>query len=351
MSQFHKLKVKEVKQITPKAVTILFEIPDSLKSEYQFSAGQYITIKKEINGQELRRDYSLCSSPKSNEIKVGVKKVEGGIFSVFANEKLKAGDELEVNTPKGRFTFNPDSSKSRHVAAFAAGSGITPVMSIMKAVLEEEPDSQFVLVYGNKSVNDCMFYDEILELITEYEDRLKVHLVYSQNQEEDSLFGRIDRSTVNFVIKNKHKEIRFDAFYLCGPEAMINSVSETLLESGIKKDIIHYELFTSTSPVKEVASGIADGKATVKVFLDDEESEFVMDKKQIVLDVVLSNNLDAPYSCQGGICSSCIARLKEGKVEMVKNQILTDSELAEGLILTCQSHPVTDSIYIDYDDV
>ncbi len=351
MGQFHKLKVKEIQHITLNAVTIFFDVPENLKNEFQFTAGQYITIKKEIEGKELRRDYSICSSPKSGEIRVGVKKVEGGSFSNYANTELQEGDILEVHTPNGRFTLKPDSSKSRNIAAFVAGSGITPVMSIMQAVLESEPNSNFVLVYGNKSVSETMFNDEILKLISKYENRLKVYFIYSKEQVGDSLFGRIERSTVNFVIKNKHKDVDFDAFYLCGPEKMINSVSETLQETGVDKNNIHYELFTTASAKETETVDIPKGKTKVKIMLDDEEVDFVMDKKQLILDVALSQKLDAPYSCQGGICSSCIARLKEGKVEMVKNQILTDSELAEGFILTCQSHPVTNTIYVDYDDV
>lgn len=351
MSQFHKLTVKEVQHITPNAVTISFHIPENLKKEFQFTAGQYITIKKEIEGKELRRDYSICSSPKSGEIKVGVKKIKGGSFSNYANTQLKEGDILEVHTPNGRFTLETNNSKSRNIAAFAAGSGITPVISIMQTVLEEDPHSNFVLVYGNKSVSETMFNDEILQLISTYNNRLMVYFIYSQEQPENSLFGRIEPSTVNFVIKNKHKDVNFDAFYLCGPEAMINSVSDTLQKNGVEKNKIHFELFTSSIPAEENLNDIPEGKTKVKVMLDDVEVEFVMDKKKLVLDAALSNKLDAPYSCQGGICSSCIARLKEGKVEMVKNQILTDGELAEGLILTCQSHPITDTIYIDYDDV
>lgn len=350
MNKFHQLTVKEVKHITSNAVTISFEIPENLKSEFQFIAGQYITIKKEIEGKELRRDYSICSSPQSGEIKVGIKKVDGGLFSNYANTTIKEGDVLEVHAPTGRFTCESDNSKSRNIVAFVAGSGITPVMSIMQTILKEEPNSNFVLVYGNKSATDAMFYDDIENLITEYPDRLNVYPVYSQEQKGDSLFGRIETSTVNFVIKNKHKNVSFDAFYLCGPEAMINTVSETLERNGIDKNKIHFELFTS-SPVEKVLTDVPEGKTKVKVLVDDEETEFVMDKKKLVLDAVLAEKIDAPYSCQGGICSSCIARLKEGKVEMVKNQILTDSEVAEGFILTCQSHPITDTIHIDYDDV
>ncbi|UOB16003.1 ferredoxin--NADP reductase [Abyssalbus ytuae] len=352
MSQFHKLTIKEVKKITPKAVTVLFDVPDTLKDKFQFEAGQYVTVKKEIGGKELRRDYSICSSPLSGQIKVGIKKVEGGTFSVYANDDLKVGDILEVHEPNGRFTFIPNKSISRNIAAFAAGSGITPVISIMKTVLKEEPESNFVLIYGNKTITDSMFHDEILELKLKYPGRLSVYFVYSRTQEENSIFGRIEKSTVNFVIKNKHKNIDFDSFYLCGPEAMIKTVSEALKDTGVSNSKIHFELFTYTSPVENVIpDAVPEGKTKIKVLLDDEETEFIMDKKTRVLDAVLKHNLDAPYSCQGGICSSCIAKLKEGEVKMVKNQILTDGEIEEGFILTCQSHPVTDSVFIDYDDV
>ncbi len=349
MGAFYKLPVKEITRITPNSVTMSFDIPNELKNTFSFTAGQYITIKKELGGKEIRRSYSICSSPKRNDLQIGIKKVRDGLFSRYANHDVKVGDVLEVHPPEGRFVFHADASKTRNVIAFACGSGITPIMSIAKTVLEDEPNSNFVLVYGNKSVTETMFYEEIASLLKMYPNRFTVHFMFSQVREDDALFGRIERSTVNFIIKNKYENTTFDAFYLCGPEMMINTVSKTLQENGIDKNSIYFELFTSSDD-KKIEENL-DGKAKVTVLLDDEERSFVMDKSKRILDAALREGLDAPYSCQGGVCSTCLAKLKEGKVKMVQNQILTDSELEEGFILTCQSHPQTNVIIVDYDDI
>ncbi|XLS29315.1 2Fe-2S iron-sulfur cluster-binding protein [Flavobacteriaceae bacterium M23B6Z8] len=350
MADFHSLSIKEIKRITPNAVTLTFDIPEALQSDFQFKAGQYITIKKELDGTELRRAYSVCVAPEKGALQVGIKKTLNGTFSRYANNDLSAGDVLEVHPPEGRFTFLPDASKKRNIAAFAAGSGITPVMSIMHTVLRDEPESTFALVYGNKSLTETMFYEDILELVKQYPNRLNVHFIYSQSQEPECLFGRIERSTVNFILKNKHKGEQFDAYYLCGPEAMIDTVTETLTDNGIAKDTIKFELFTAPED-ENAAVSVEEGKVQLTVLVDDEETSFVMNKKERILDAVLKKDIDAPYSCQGGVCSSCIARVTKGKAEMVQNQILTDSEIEEGLILTCQAHAVTDTLAIDYDDV
>jgi ring-1,2-phenylacetyl-CoA epoxidase subunit PaaE len=284
-------------------------------------------------------------------LKVAVKAVANGNFSSFANSELKVGDVIEVAPPNGRFVFEPNASNARTIAAFAAGSGITPVMSILKSALEGEPKSNFVLIYGNKSPKDTIFLDELLQLQSKYQDRLKLHFVYSQSQIDKALFGRIETSTINFLLKNDYKDTKFDRFYICGPEPMIHTVKDVLLESGINESQILFELFTVTTPAKPIDDSLIDGKTKVTVMLDDEETSFVMDQKKSVLEAALAENIDAPYSCQGGICSSCLARLTEGEVTMRQNNILTDSELEEGLILTCQSHPTTPTIRVDYDDI
>ncbi|HKJ47638.1 MAG TPA: FAD-binding oxidoreductase, partial [Christiangramia sp.] len=227
MSKFYPLKIKEIIRETSQAVSLSFEIPENLKEEFSFSAGQYITIKTEADGEELRRAYSLCSAPNSGEFKVTVKEVEGGRFSVIANNKLVAGDVLDVHPPEGKFLFEPG-SEIKNYAAFAAGSGITPVLSIVKTVLRDEPHSKFVLTYGNKSIDDTIFFKELLELQAEFPHRLFVEFIYSRTREDDAHFGRIETSTVNYIVKNKFKDHPFDKFYLCGPEAMINHVSEVL---------------------------------------------------------------------------------------------------------------------------
>ena len=339
MSHFHTLTVSEVQRLTPNSVAISFTIPDNLKNAFSFVAGQYITIKHNINGEELRRTYSISSAPTAEKITVGIKKMEGGTFSVYANAHIKAGDTLEVMPPEGRFTFEP-SDTPKHIAAFAAGSGITPIMSIAQTVLEGHPENTFVLVFGNQSPMETMFHKEILELSQKYTNRFFAKFMYSRTQDENSLFGRIDASTVNYIVKNKFKDIHFDAFYLCGPEPMIHLVSDALKAVGVTRDKIHFELFTPLETVDTLVEDL-DGKTQVEVTVDHETFSFTMDRKTLVLNAVLKEDIDAPYSCQGGVCSSCIARITEGKAEMVKNQILTDSEIAEGFVLTCQARPLT----------
>jgi len=351
MAQFHKLTIKDIQRETDKSVTISFHIPETLKSEFSFTAGQYITLRTTLNGNEVRRDYSLCSSPKSGEIKVAVKEVKDGTFSAYANNVLKAGDTIDVAPPKGHFTFVPNDKKTKNIAAFAAGSGITPILSIIKCALEEEVHSEVILVYGNKTTQDTIFLNELLELQHKYNERFSIQFVFSQADEDDAIFGRIEKSTVNYVMKNKHKNIDVDAVYLCGPEAMIHTVKDVLTENGIAKDRILFELFKAAKPTEVDNSSIGEGQTKITVIVDDEEATFEMSQKQSILEAALDEDLDAPYSCQGGICSSCLARIKEGEATMRQNNILTDNEVAEGLILTCQAHPTTPTIVVDYDDI
>ncbi|OEK06109.1 flavodoxin reductase [Flavivirga aquatica] len=351
MSSFHKLAIKAIQRETDKAISISFNVPQNLKEAYNFKAGQYITLKTTINGNEVRRDYSLCVSPKSNELKIAIKEVKDGTFSAYANNELKVGDTLEVAPPKGRFVFEPNDNKTKNIAAFAAGSGITPILSIIKCALEEEVLSKVILVYGNKKTNDTMFLNELLELQHEYKDRFSVQFVFSQQDENDAIFGRIEKSTVNYVMKNKHKHIDVDAFFLCGPEAMIHTVKDVLTEHDIDENRIHFELFKAAKPAEIQEEIVATGNTKITVTVDDETTTFEMAQKQTILEAALDEDLDAPYSCQGGICSSCLARVKEGEATMRQNNILTESEVAEGLILTCQAHPTTPKIVIDFDDV
>lgn len=346
MGEFHALTVSDIKRETPNSVSISFDVPENLKSHFDFKAGQYITIKYFLDGKEVRRAYSISSSPKSGELRVGIKKVELGIFSPFANEKLKVGDILEVMPPTGKFLLEPN---LRHYAAFAAGSGITPILSLAKSTLEELPQSTFLLIYGNKSMEETMFYDEIMALRKKYPERFSVEFVFSRKEHDNARFGRIDRSIVNYFIKNKYDDISHESFYLCGPEEMIDEVSATLKQHGINAKQIHHELFSTAE--KGLLLEKHDGNSKITIVLDDEEVDFEMPQTKSILEAALDEGLDAPYSCQGGICSTCIARIKEGKAEMRKNQILTDSEIADGLILTCQAHPTTPTIVVDYDDI
>lgn len=353
MPTFYKLTVKEVIRETENAVSILFDIPENLHQEFSFIPGQYITIKKELNGVELRRAYSICSSKKSNSIRIGVKAVDKGTFSVFVTTNLKHGDILEVSPPEGRFTLNPDVDHQNYLA-FVAGSGITPVLSMIKSMLEAKTNNKFVLVYGNKSPDKTMFKAEIDELITNHPEQFFVYYTFTKANDKDALFGRIDNSTVNYIIKNKHKEVEFNEFFLCGPTSMIDMVKEELLDKGISEENIHFELFSAKvedTDTSNISKEKLDGEAIITIVLDDEEETFSMKKESSILEVALKKGLDAPYSCQGGICSTCLAQIIEGKAVMEINNILSEDEVKEGLILTCQAHPTTDKITIDYDAV
>ncbi len=351
MSQFHQLTIKEIQKETDKAVTLSFTIPENLKEPFAFKAGQYITLKTTVNGNEVRRDYSLCASPKSGELKVAIKEIKDGTFSAYANNKLKAGDVLEVHSPTGRFVFEPQATGSRTIAAFAAGSGITPILSIVKSVLEEEPQSKVILVYGNKTTKDTMFLNQLLELQHQYSERFSIKFVFSQAKENDAIFGRIEKSTVNLIVKNEYKHLTIDAFYLCGPEGMIHTVKDVLTDHNIDENTIHFELFKAAKPSEIKDTPEASGHTQITIMVDDDESTFEMSQKQTILEAALDEDIDAPYSCQGGICSSCIARITAGEATMRQNNILSDNEVAEGLILTCQAQPTTATISIDYDDV
>jgi ring-1,2-phenylacetyl-CoA epoxidase subunit PaaE len=350
MSKFYKLKIANLKKETKDAVSIAFEIPSELKTDFSFIAGQYITLKIIIEGQEVRRAYSICSSPNSQELRVAVKKVKNGTFSVFANEQLQSGDEIEVSFPEGKFILETDTKNNNNYLAFAAGSGITPVMSMVKTVLETEPNSKFILVYGNKSTYETIFFDEINALMNQYNNRFSVQYVYSKEQPENSLFGRIDTSTVNYVL-NKFNNGKFEGVFICGPETMINTVKETLLSKGFAEDSIHFELFSASESKKEDENISPTGESKITILLDDEETTFTMNQKSTILDAALKEGLDAPYSCQGGICSSCLAKITSGSAVMENNSILSKEEVESGMVLTCQAHPTTAEITIDYDDV
>ncbi len=350
MSSFYKLQIKEINRETPSAVSIVFNVPAELKNNYTFLAGQYLNLKLTLDGEEVRRAYSICSSPKSDELRISIKEVKNGLFSKFANQNIKVGDLLEVASPEGKFTFEPNAANQKNYAGFVAGSGITPVLSILKDVLENEPNSSFVLVYGNKTVAETIFYSQLRELQQQYVGRLFVHYLYSQENVTGEQFGRIEKSTVNFVLNNKHKEKEFDKFYLCGPEEMINLVSLVLKEHNVAEKNIKFELFSTSSSENKTATS-HNGHTKITLMVDGEVDSFEMSQKQTILEAALKQGIDAPYSCQGGICSSCLARITKGSAEMRKNSILTDAEIAEGLVLTCQAHPTSAEIYVDFDDV
>ena len=348
MSTFHKLSIKNYIQETANAVSLIFDIPEHLKDNFSFKAGQYVTLKTTIEAKEIRRSYSICSSPNSGELKVAIKRVENGVFSTYAISHLKTGDVIEVHEPEGKFILEP--TRSTNYLGIVAGSGITPVLSMIKTVLQLEPSSSFTLIYGNKSSDETMFKTELDALSLAYDTRFNLEYVFSRQNEEGALFGRIDEGHTNYFIKNIYKNWSFNTAFLCGPEEMIKTVSTTLKENHYKESQILFELFTA-SINEESSSELKDGQTEVTVLLDDEELCFTMNQKDDILAAALRNDVDAPYSCQGGVCSSCLGKVTQGTAIMVKNSILTDDEVNEGFILTCQAHPTSSKISIDFDDV
>ena len=351
MSKFHSLTIKEIKKETENAVSILFDVPAELQNEFQFIAGQYITIKKTIAGEELRRAYSICSAPNCGELRIAVKAVDNGTFSVYACTILKEGDVLEVSKPEGKFVLETSTKIPKNYLAIAAGSGITPIMAMIKAVVIEEPKSTFTLIYGNKTEVDTIFKNELEDFKNEFSTQFNVQYVYSREQHNDALFARINARNINFLVKNNFKNIIFDTAFICGPEEMIHIAKDVLIGYGLNENNIHFELF-STPISSEIATKQSfEGTSEITILLDDEETTFEMDSKTTILTSALKEGLDAPYSCQGGICSSCIAKVTEGSAVMTKNTILSEEEINDGLILTCQAHPTSQKITIDYDDV
>lgn len=348
MNQFHLLTVASIERLTPDSVRLTLAVPEDKKETFSFMPGQYLTMQVQIDGKEIRRAYSICSSPDQGTLEVGIKKVHNGLFSTYANDQLVSGDQISVGTPEGRFILDVQADSGTH-CAFVSGSGITPVLSMIKSSLRANSNNKFVLIYGNKSLDDVMFRADIDQMLAEYPDRFKVEWMFSREKQENALFGRIQRAVVNYLLKNKYGEWSFDKYFICGPGEMIDEVAQTLADRGIVQDAILFERFTASDAAAEVE--VSDGQIAISVTVDDDTDDFQCASGTTILQAVLDQGIDAPYSCQGGICSSCIARVTEGKAEMQKNQILTDAEVADGLVLTCQAIPVTPKVVVDYDDV
>ncbi len=354
---FHPLKIKNIKKETADCVSVQFEIPAGLKENFSFTQGQSLTMRAIINGEEVRRTYSLCSSPLDDEWKVAIKKVEGGLFSSFANDSLKKDDVLEVMEPVGKFytDLNPDNKKN--YLAFAAGSGITPVLSIIKTVLRTEPHSSFTLVYSNRSRSSIIFFEELEGLKNRFLDRFNFINILSRERTEASLnFGRINSDK----LKELEKLIDYslvDETFICGPEEMIFCVKDFLQQKGISKKKIHFELFTSAGAKaqgtrrKEQSTSDEGPKSNITVKVDGRSFDFdlALNSETTILDAALKQGADLPYACKGGMCCTCKAKLLEGEVEMDVHWGLEHEEIEKGFILTCQSHPKTEKVVVDFD--
>lgn len=357
MIHFHPLRVRKVQKETDDCVSITFEVPEELKSLYQFRQGQSLTVRRFIGGEEVRRTYSICSAPQDDVLRVAVKKVEGGLFSTWANEELAPGEELEVMPPVGKFYTDLDPAQKKNYVAFAAGSGITPVLSLIKTTLLTEPHSTFTLVYGNRTKNSIIFKEELEALKDRFLSRFRIYHILSRERTDAEInYGRIDRDKVE-ALSSKLIDIRnTDEFFLCGPEEMIFTVRDFLGEKGVKQDHIHFELFTIPGQKKSVVDTskkevVDEGpKAKVSVKLDGILFDFDLGQEgESILDAALKQGADLPYACKGGVCCTCKAKLLEGEVEMEVNWGLEPDEIERGYILTCQSHPRTEKVVVDFD--
>ena len=346
MSRLNTLIVGAVERLTSQSVVISLDVNNDLSPSYAYLPGQYISLELEINGNKVRRSYSICSSPTSGLLQVGIKEVPNGIFSTYVNRKIKKGDEIKAGIPEGRFIFD-SKNNSIPIMAVAAGSGITPIMSILRSFLDSTSNTPFTLIYGNKTPEKTMFYDELKSLEDRFE-AFKIYWSFSEEKIDGAEFGRIDSAFLNYVLNNDPNSYP-RLVYLCGPEKLIDYSKQFFLEKGFNENDILFELFTSSVQISQQKNYIEEGLLNIKY--DDVTHKLTLDQNKTLLEIALEEKIDVPYSCQGGVCSSCIARVTEGKVDMRNNQILTDEEIDEGLILSCQAIPKSKKITIDFDDV
>ena len=353
---FHPLSIRKIQKETADCVSVEFNIPESLKENFQFKQGQSLTMRAIINGEEVRRTYSICSSPLDKKLRVAIKKVDGGLFSTFANEQLKKNDIVEVMQPIGKFYVELNPSNKKNYLGIAAGSGITPLLSIIKTTLQTEPGSSFTLVYGNKSRSSIIFFEELEGLKNKYLQRFNFINILSRERTDAAInFGRIDKAKLNELEKLVDYTSLDDTF-ICGPEEMIFLVKDYLTTRGIDKKKIHFELFTTPGQKKSGASSREPGmdsgpKSRISVKLDGRSFDFDLSftSELSILDAALKQGADLPFACKGGVCCTCKARLLEGEVSMDVHWGLEEEEVEQGYILTCQSHPTTDKVVVDFD--
>lgn len=351
---FYPLKVKDLSRPTEDSVAVSFQVPDNLKEEFRYIQGQYLTLRQTINGDEVRRSYSICSCPLDDELTVAIKRVEGGLFSNYANNELQVGDSLEVMPPNGRFysELNPDQAKS--YVTFAGGSGITPIISIIETTLRTEPESEVTLFYANRKSSAIIFQERLEALKNKYMNRFSIHHVLSDEVVELDLYqGFIDQEKIKRFAQLFFDVEAVDEFFTCGPEPMMLSIRESLIELGVPTKKIHMELFTS--PLGKLGGGKKKeqshekAKSEVTVVLDGNNYTFPYDSSESILDVAIQNGLDLPFACKGGVCSTCICQVEEGEVDMEVNYALEPDELANGMVLSCQSHPKTEKVKLNFD--
>ncbi|MEO0386189.1 MAG: 2Fe-2S iron-sulfur cluster-binding protein [Pseudomonadota bacterium] len=354
MPRFHPLSVTDIKKTIRDAVVVTLK-PET-PAAFDFIQGQYLTFRRAFDGAELRRSYSICAGRDDGVLQVGIKKVAGGAFSTWANEDLKVGDTLEAMPPMGTFFTELTSDARKHYLGFAGGSGITPVLSILRTVLAREPLSRFTLVYANRAINTIMFRDELEDLKNRFLDRVTiVHILEQEAQDIDLFTGRVDAEKCALLFKHWIPIAAIDTAFICGPEPMMLTIAAALRAEGLSDAQIKFELFASAQPGR-AAQRAVDGDSdrgremtAVKLTLDGESRRFTMPRDTTLLEAALANAIDAPFACKAGVCSTCRAKVLDGRVEMAANHALEDYEVERGYVLTCQCYPLTDSVTFDYD--
>ncbi len=353
--QFHPLQVSHVQAATRDAVAITFNVPQHLSDAFSYVQGQYLTLRTTLDGEELRRSYSICSAVQDQRLRVAIKRVAGGAFSNWAADHLKPGAAIEVMPPQGHFHVPLQPQSARHIVAFASGSGITPVLSIIKTTLLAEPQSRVTLVYGNRASGSVMFKEELEDLKDSYLDRFNLVWIMSRESQDIPLFnGRIDHEKVSQILTHWMDPAGIDAAFICGPEDMMLATSQALQDKGVDKARIKVELFGTApkgdKPRAARAAVQGSDQCEVEVVVDGTRRSFLMQKNQDnLVDAGLKAGLEMPYSCKGGVCSTCRAKVVQGEVDMDINFALEDYEVARGFVLCCQSYPVTDKLVIDFD--
>jgi ring-1,2-phenylacetyl-CoA epoxidase subunit PaaE len=363
-ARFHPLAVGEVRRLTADSIEVTFEVPDELAGEYDYAPGQYLALRKELNGRELRRSYSICAAPVPGELRVAIKRDLGGEFSTWANESLTAGTVIDVMSPQGTFTTQlvPASGEhgaDRHYAAIVAGSGITPVMSLARSLLAASPNTRFSLVYSNRTAQDVMFLEELAELKDRYPPRFALYHVLTRERRVSDVFsGRLDAERLQTFLEHLVRPRDVDEWFICGPFELVQLVRDTLEEAGVDRKQVRFELFTTDRPDRPeghhgrpVVVDESEGVHTINFTLDGVSATVTtaLHSRETVLNAALRVRSDVPFACAGGVCGTCRAKLVAGTVEMDENYALEPEELERGYVLTCQSHPTSDAVTVNYD--
>lgn len=356
MARFHDLKVTDIHKTTRDAVVVTLEPVNGAADQFDFTAGQYLTFRREFEGEELRRSYSICAGKDEGVLQVGIKRVEGGAFSGWANTELNIGDIVEAMPPMGSFHTPIDAGAEKQYLGFAGGSGITPVLSILKTTLAQEPQSRFTLIYANKGINTIMFREDLEDLKNLYMGRLNViHVLETDSQEIELFTGLVTQEKCAQLFKHWVDIDHVDTAFICGPEPMMLGIAAALREHGLDDSQIKFELFASAQPGRAKAkpvsaeTGTQGNQSSASITLDGSTQTVTIPKDQSILEAALANAMDAPFACKAGVCSTCRCKVLEGEVEMLANHALEDYEVEKGYVLSCQAYPVTDRVVVDYD--